>query len=96
MRRLGHAIQRIEIQLVILYFLLDGITNPSFGDFGYFFQLNVIGLSKFEFAMITLVASICSIFGVMIYEAFLKDVEVRKVLFWNVTFSILGAFFAYV
>lgn len=41
------AMNRREIFQVILLFLIDGVTNPSFNDFAYFFQLNVIGLSKF-------------------------------------------------
>jgi hypothetical protein len=58
-------------------------------------MMNVIGLSKFMFAMITLVGSVCSIFGVIIFEAYLKDVEVRFVLFWNVIISIIGAILNY-
>lgn len=95
MAKLWNAIQRREIYFVILYFLIDGLTNPSFSDFGYFFMLNVIGLSKFMFAMITLVGSLCSMVGVVIYEAFLKEVEVRWLLFWSVIFSIIGGFFSY-
>ena len=55
MVKLWGAMQRKEIILVVLYFLLDGITNPSFGDFSYFFLMNVISISKFMFAMIALV-----------------------------------------
>lgn len=47
------------------------------------------------FAMITLIAAVCSVFGVFIYEAFLKEVEVRKVLFWNIFISILAAWINY-
>lgn len=45
--------------------------------------------------MITLVASVCSIIGVFIYEAFLKNVEVRWVLFWATVAGIIGAFLSY-
>ena len=38
----------------------------------------------------------CSIVGVVIYEAFLKKIETRWVLFWSVTVGIVGAFAGYV
>lgn len=46
--------------------------------------------------MITLAASVSSILGVFLYEAFFKSVEVRWMFFWNVTFGIIGAFATYV
>lgn len=55
MRAIGHALTRREIYCVVLYFILDGLTSPSFSDFTYFFLMNVVGVSKFMFAMITLV-----------------------------------------
>jgi len=95
MKALWWALQRKEILLVVLFFILDGLTNPSFSDFGYFFLLNVVGVSKFMFAMITLIGQVCSIIGVVIYELALKEVEVRTVLFWNVVLGIIGSFLNY-
>ena len=69
---------------------MDGITNPSFTDFSYFFLLNVVGVSKFMFAMIALIGQVCSIIGVLIYENFLKKTEVRTVIMWNVILGVIG------
>ena len=55
MRGVGKALTHPEIYCIVIYFLLDGITNPSFSDFTYFFLMNVIGVSKFMFAMIVLI-----------------------------------------
>ena len=38
--------------LVVLYFVLGGILSPDFGDFGYYFMLNVAGISKFQYSML--------------------------------------------
>ena len=46
--------------------------------------------------MLVLVNQVGTIFGVFIYELFLKIVETRWLLFWNVIFSIFGAFLMYV
>jgi len=53
--------------------------------------MNVIGVSKFMFAMIALIGQVCSLIGVVIYEAFLKETEVRTVIMWNVIFGIFGS-----
>lgn len=89
------ALGRKEIYLVVIYFLVDGLTNPSFGDYSYFFLMNIIGVSKFMFAIITLIGSICSVIGVLLYEAFLKETEVRLVLAWNVALAVLAAWLNY-
>jgi len=52
----------------------------------------VIGVSKFVFAMIFLVGFVCAFFGVLIYEAFLKEVEVRTVLLFNVIANVIVTF----
>ena len=57
--------------------------------------MNVIGVSKFMFAMITLIGQVCALIGVLIYENFLKESEVRTVIMFNVIFGILGAWFNY-
>jgi hypothetical protein len=67
MRLIWLALQRKEVYQIIIYILLDGLTSPSFGDFSYFFLMNVIGISKFMFAMITLIGSVCGVIGVLIY-----------------------------
>ena len=56
--------------------------------------MDVIGLSKFWFAMLILIGQFCLVISVLIYEAFLKTVEVRTLLFYNVIFKITGAFLA--
>jgi len=45
--------------------------------------------------MIVLIGQVCSIIGVIIYELWLKETEVRTVLFWNIVIGIIGAFLNY-
>lgn len=44
-----------EIYFVVLFFIIRGILNPTFEEFTYFFLLNVIGVSKFIFAVLVLI-----------------------------------------
>ena len=95
MRGVWECLKRKEVYCIVLYFLLDGILNPSFSDFSYFFLLNVIGINKFMFAMIQLIGQVCSCFGVVIYGVFLRRIEVRWVLFWYNVINVIGSFLNY-
>ena len=55
MRGIRDSLLRKEIYTLVIYFLIDGFTSPSFGDFTYFFLMNVVGISKFMYAMMTLI-----------------------------------------
>jgi hypothetical protein len=72
--------------------VLDGITNPSFQDFFFYYILNELGVSKFLFAMIFLVGYVFAVFGVVLYELALKEKEVRFILMLNVIANICTTF----
>lgn len=80
-----------EIYLVILFFVLNGLISPDFGDFSYYFMLNVVKISKFQYSMLGVVGSFTSVFGTMYYEKYLKDIEVRTVLYWSTCVSIVSS-----
>lgn len=86
-----------EMYLVILFFIFNGLISPDFGDFSYYFMLNVAGISKFQYSMLGTIGQFTTIFGSLGYETFLKDIEVRTVLFWSTIISCFSAFcsFAY-
>jgi len=41
MKHIGQAMVMPEIYMVILFFVVNGLISPDFGDFGYYFMLNV-------------------------------------------------------
>ena len=43
-----------EIYFVIIFFISKSILIPTFEEFSYFFLLNIIGISKFVFALLVL------------------------------------------
>lgn len=47
MKDIGKAMMMPEIFLVITFFVINGLISPDFGDFGYYFMLNVCNISKF-------------------------------------------------
>jgi len=45
--QIGKAIQMPEIYMVLIFFVVNGILSPSFGQFSYFFMLDVCKVTKF-------------------------------------------------
>jgi len=68
MKDIGKAMMMPEIYLVILFFILNGVISPDFGDFSYYFMLNEIRISKFQYSMLGTIGQFTSIFGTMFYE----------------------------
>jgi Na+/melibiose symporter-like transporter len=74
-----------EIYCIVIFFILKGLLNPTFEEFSYFFLLNVIGISKFMFALLVLIGNICHVVGALFYKAFCRSVDTR----WMVLFAML-------
>lgn len=84
-----------EIFLVIAFFILNGLISPDFGDFSYYFMLNTCNISKFQYSMLGVIGQFTGIFGTIFYEQRLKDIEVRKVMFWATVCSIVSSCSSY-
>ena len=80
LQAIGRAILRREIYFLVIFFILKGILNPSFREFTYFFLLNEIHISKFTFAMLELLGSICNVLGAIIYKSFLRSIDTRTII----------------
>ena len=81
-----------EIYFVVAFFILNGVISPDFGDFSYYFMLNVCSISKFQYSMMGIVGQFTTILGTMYYEAKLKDIEVRTLIYWSTVISIISGF----
>lgn len=71
------AAQMPEVYRTILYLLLAGLTSPSFSEYFYFFQMNVIKFSKFQYAMLGVLGYASLTLGTMFYNRFLSEKEIR-------------------
>jgi hypothetical protein len=47
LRQIFAAMVMPEMYLVVLFFIFNGLISPDFGDFSYYYMLNVAGISKF-------------------------------------------------
>lgn len=80
-----------EIYQVVLYFVILGILGPSFGDFSYYFLLDVCNISKFQYSMLGAFGKVTTIMGVFVYKQYLKEIEVRKIFFLGCAFGICAS-----
>lgn len=92
---LGHVYRALlmkEIYMVLLFFLINGFLSPSFGQFSYFFMLNVAHISKFQFAMFGVISRACHVLGTIYYKCYLKDTETRTIIFYSTALSVVSSF----
>ena len=91
MGQIKEAIKIQEFYRVILFLILSGITVPSFGTFGYYFMLDVVKLSKFTIAMLSVIGYVCLLIGSALFTTFFANMEIRRL---NCLSQIIGlAFF---
>ena len=55
MKAIGESLLMKEIYYLVIFFIASAIIQPSFGEFSYFFLLNIVGISKLTFAVLMLV-----------------------------------------
>ena len=85
------AIKMPEIYMTLLFYLCVGMTEPSFGEFSYYFQMNVVKFTKFEYAMFGVLGYTSLSLGTVYYNMYLKEKEVRTLLRYACLISCFGA-----
>lgn len=86
------ALLKKEIYMVLGFFLINGLLSPRFGQFSYFFMLNVAHITKFQFAMFGVISRACHILGTVIYKNYFKETETRTVIFYSTVISVISSF----
>jgi len=66
-----------EFYSMILYIVIGGFLVPNFGSFGYYFMLDVVGISKFSYSMLTVLGFACLFIGTLVYKAYFRASEYR-------------------
>ena len=72
------------------FLLLQGFM-PDFGDFTYYFALDVLGLSKFTLGMSTLIAGVAVILGPIAYQHYCHSTQFPKLFFWSQIINVVQA-----
>ena len=56
---------------------LYALLVPNFGAFDYYFMLDVVGITQFQYSMISVLHYFCMFIGSYLFKRWLKDFEVR-------------------
>lgn len=91
LNQMKEAMKVPEYNSVILYLVLTGFVVPSFGSFGYYFMMDVIGLSKFTYSMLTVLGFCCLLLGTQAYHKWFKEWEFRHLVFIDVAIDLFLA-----
>ena len=76
---------------MIIYLIISGFLTPSFMSFSYFFTMDVLGISKFTYSMMTVMSNISILIGSKLYRRYLKHKEYRNLFLGESVIKILMA-----
>ena len=80
-----------EYHRAVFYFILLGALVPSFLDYFYYYSTEIAGITKFQYAMVSLVSYICMFIGTVCYNACLKTNEIRSMMVLACIINLFGA-----
>ena len=69
-----------------------GASVPSFGDFLYYYQIEISGFSQFTYSMLTVLAYVTLLVSTFIYNGLLKNLEMRNMMVTACLINLIGAF----
>ena len=75
----------------MLFFLLLGAVIPSFSDFFYYYQMDVSGFTKWDYAMFGVLGNVCLIGGTLVYNYWLNNKEIRCMMIIACLTNLIGA-----
>ncbi len=91
MGEIKEAVKIPEFYRVILFLILSGLAVPSFGTFGYYFMLDVVKLSKFTIAMLSVLGYVCLLIGSALFTTFFSTLEIRRLYCFSCLISLAFA-----
>jgi len=80
-----------ELYRSVLFFLLLGAVIPSFSDFFYYYQMDVSGFTKWDYAMFGVLGNVCLFMGTLVYTWWLKNKEIRTMMVFACFINLIGA-----
>lgn len=78
--KIWEALQVKEIYSIILFMVFYAILVPNFGAFDYYFMLDVVGITQFQYSMISVLHFVCVFIGSWVFRKFFREYEVRTLI----------------
>ena len=77
---LGQAFQIKEIYSIIIFMGCYALLVPNFGSFDYYFMLDVVGITQFQYSMISVLHYFCMFIGSYLFKRWLKDLPLARIV----------------
>lgn len=81
-----------ELWKSLVFFLIMGCVIPSFGDFLYYYQIEVAGFSQVIYSMLGVLGFITLFISTFIYSSLLKDLEIMNMMVTACVVNMIGSF----
>ena len=80
-----------EFHRAVYYFMLLGALVPSFADYFYYYLTEITGITKFQYAMVSVVSYVCLFSAAILYNSCLRSSEVRSMMVLACFTNLFGA-----
>jgi len=80
-----------ELWRSILFFVIMGSFIPSFSTFLYYYETDVLGISQIVISWLSVISYFCLFLSVFMYQALLKEVDIRWMMFIGLLINMFGA-----
>jgi len=80
-----------ELRRAVVFFILLGCLVPTFGDFFYYYQLEVVGFSKLTYALVGSLGFFYLIVAMQLYNTYLKEKETTIMMVIACFTNLLGS-----
>lgn len=87
-----NGLKQPQYMRLVLFYVLWGLTVPRYDEFMYYFQLDILGFSQFQYALLSLIGAIFMLIGSIVYSKCLKRFESRNLIGFASFVHILGSF----
>ena len=86
-----HEFKMKLFQRTMLFYILVGVTHCRYDDFMYYYKLNVLGFTQFQYACLLTGGSVAMTLGVILYQRFMTEWETRTVVRMTIMLMALNA-----
>lgn len=85
------GIQLPELWQSLLFFVIMGALIPSFGDFLYYYQIEITGFSQVVYSMLGVLGFLTLLISTFIYNGLLKNLEMRNMMITACLINLVGS-----
>lgn len=89
--QIKHAVSMPEVYLTISYHILAALFQPKFMSYWYYFKMNVVKFSKFEYAIINCISYFYKVLGSICYNKYFREYETRRLIMFSIFLNIFQA-----